>query len=229
MSKLIVAIDGPAASGKSTVSRKVAEALQCVYVDSGSLYRGMTWYAIRQGISVRDVPAVLRLLKTLPLECFAEAGAMRFRLEGVNPGVALRSKAVQEQVSAIAAIPEVRHEIVRQLRAMVRFGDLVMEGRDIGTVVFPDTPFKFYLDADPEERARRRLRDIQDRADDDNLQEVKTALLRRDAADSKRQEAPLRIAPDALVIETTALSIEGVVARILDVIHDKRESKKDSV
>lgn len=219
MSNFIVAIDGPAASGKSTVSRKVAESLQCIYVDSGSLYRGVTWQLIRQGVSTQDPAAVIRVLKALPMDFFIEAGAVRFRIDGLDPGSALRSEAVQDQVSAVAAIPEVRHELVQQLRSMTRFGNLVMEGRDIGTVVFPETPFKFYLDADPEERARRRLRDMQNLSIQTVLRQVKTALQRRDAADSVRREAPLRIASGAKVIETTRLSIEEVVAVILECIH----------
>jgi len=215
----IIAIDGPSASGKSTVSRKVAERLGYVHVDSGAIYRALTWQIIRNGLAGASPEAIIRYLPLVTMHFFAEAGAIRLTVNEVDPGPAIRSLAVQEQVSAVAAIPEVRDWVGERLRSLTAFGDLVMEGRDIGTVVFPEAAFKFYLDADPEERARRRYREQQDqpesRTDPD---EVKRALLRRDAYDQSRSTAPLAMAPGACRIETTHLTIEDVVAQILSII-----------
>lgn len=215
MSTFIIAIDGPAASGKSTVSRRVAAALHGVHVDSGSLYRGLTWKLLRDGLSCRDEQAVLKMLASLRMEFFLAAGSVRFTIDGEDPGMEIRSERVAEQVSLVAAMPGVRAWIVERLRSMRQFGSLVMEGRDIGTVVFPYTPFKFFLDADPEERARRRLGDLAGAEGTPSFSKVKTSLLRRDALDSERAAAPLARAADALVIDTTSLSIDEVVAQIV--------------
>jgi len=216
---LIIAIDGPSASGKSTVSRKVAERLGYLHVDSGAIYRALTWQIIRNGPAGALPEAIIRYLPAVTMRFFAEKGAIRFTVNEVDPGPAIRSLAVQEQVSAIAAIPEVRTWVGERLRSLTPFGNLVVEGRDIGTVVFPEAAFKFYLDADPEERARRRYREQQDqpggRTDAD---EVKRALLRRDTYDQARSTAPLAMAPGACRIETTHMTIEDVVAQILSII-----------
>lgn len=220
MSNIIIAIDGPSASGKSTVSRKVAERLGYVHVDSGAIYRALTWQIIRKGLAGASPEAIVRYLPAVTMRFFVEEGAVRLTVNEVDPGPAVRSLVVQEQVSAIAAIPEVRAWVGERLRSLTTFGDLVIEGRDIGTVVFPEADFKFYLDADLEERARRRYREqqgqLEGRMDPD---EVKHALLRRDAYDQSRSTAPLSRAPGAYRIETTHLTIEDVVAQILAIIH----------
>ncbi|MCG2661667.1 MAG: (d)CMP kinase [Kiritimatiellae bacterium] len=215
----IIAIDGPSASGKSTVSRKVAECLGYVHVDSGAIYRALTWQIIRDGLAGASPEAIARHLPSVAMRFFVEEGAVRFAINDVDPGPAIRSLAVQEQVSAVAAIPEVRSWVGEHLQSLTPFGDLVIEGRDIGTVVFPEAAFKFYLDADPEERSRRRYREQQDLAGDEmNPAEVKRALLRRDACDQSRSTAPLAMAPGAYRIETTHLTIEDVAAQILAII-----------
>ena len=212
MSKTIIAIDGPSASGKSTVSRRVAEELDFCYVDSGALYRGLTWLCLRAKPPRLNQGDILPVLEQVRTEFFLDGRAVRFTLDGMDPWPALRSEAVVEHVSAVAAIPEVRAWAVERLRGMTMFGDLVMEGRDIGSVVFPETPFKFYLDADEAERARRRLLEI-DAAD---FSLVKSSIERRDRLDSSRKAAPLRVAEGALVIDTTGLDVDGVVRKILD-------------
>ncbi len=218
MSSFIIAIDGPAASGKSTVSRNVAAVLQGVHVDSGSLYRGVTWELLKEGVSVRNEPAVTRSLTAMRMEFFLAGGSVRFTINGEDPGTEIRSEGVGEQVSVVAAMPRVRDWIVERLRSMTRFGSLVVEGRDIGTVVFPDTPFKFFLDADPEERARRRLNEMADEAGAPGFSHVKTSLLQRDARDRGRATAPLARAANAHIIDTTRLSIDEVVAVIVDTV-----------
>lgn len=216
MSPFIIALDGPAASGKSTVSRKVAALLQCVHVDSGSLYRGVAWTLMKAGADCQEEQAMLRILKALRMEFFLEGGSVRFTLDGKDPGMDIRSEAVGEQASLVAARPRVRTWIVERLRGMTRFGNLVVEGRDIGTVVFPDTPFKFFLDADPEERTRRRLGELS--GGKDAFGKVKISLLRRDALDRGRPTAPLAQAADARVIDTTRLTVDEVVALIVNAV-----------
>ncbi len=212
MSKTIIAVDGPSASGKSTVSRRVAEELDFCYVDSGALYRGLTWLCLRAKPPRLNQGDILRVLKQVQAEFFLDARAVRFTLDGFDPWPELRSEAVVEHVSVVAAIPEVRAWAVERLRGMTMFGDLVMEGRDIGSVVFPETPFKFYLDADEAERARRRL--LENAAAD--FSRVKSSIERRDRLDSSRKAAPLRVAEGAFVIDTTGLDVDGVVRIILD-------------
>ncbi|MFH1968914.1 MAG: (d)CMP kinase [Verrucomicrobiota bacterium] len=221
-----IAIDGPSASGKSTVSRKVAECLGYVHVDSGAIYRALTWQIIRDGLAGASPEAIVRHLSSVAMRFFVEKGAVRFAINDVDPGPAIRSLAIQEQVSAVAAIPEVRDWVRERLRSLTAFGDLVIEGRDIGTVVFPETTFKFYLDADPEERARRRYREQQDQPEGrTDPAEVKRALLRRDACDQSRSTAPLTMAPGAFRIETTHMTIEDVVAQILSIVRSPPEHR----
>ena len=208
----VVAIDGPAASGKSTVARRVAAALGRVYVDSGALYRGVTWMALQRGVATTDAEAVVRLAESLKPEFTVVEGAVRFRLDGEDPGDGIRTQVVNDNVSRVAAQPGVRTRVTAWLRQMADYGDLVMEGRDIGSAVFPAARWKFYLDASPEERARRRLAESRERVD---AETVSRSLHRRDAVDSGRKTAPLRVAEDAVVVDTTGKTIEQVVAEVL--------------
>ncbi|MBU1692790.1 MAG: (d)CMP kinase [Verrucomicrobia bacterium] len=210
----VVAIDGPSASGKSTVSKRVAQELKFTYVDSGSLYRGMTWKALRDGVEIGRPDQVIELMNRMKLEFYTENRVVLFTMDGEDPGQQIRSEPVRENVADIAAIPEVRVFMVDRLREMVRFGDIVMEGRDIGTVVFPESPFKYYLDADPEERARRRSLELKSMEGVDDVGKVLDSLARRDRKDSTRKTAPLQIALGARVINSTSMTIEEVVALI---------------
>ena len=212
---ITVAIDGPSASGKSTVARQAARALGFNYVDSGSLYRGLTWKCLREGVNTEDPAAVTELVERTQLDFFVEEGAVRFTLDGEDPGAQIRSMPVQERVSDVAAVPAVRTRVVQHLRETARFGSLVMEGRDIGTVVFPDSPHKFYLDADPEERARRRHQEFVQSSADTTVDNVLASLQRRDRKDSTRKTAPLQIALGAKVIDSTALQAEEVVGLVV--------------
>lgn len=225
MSKLvIVAIDGPSASGKSTVSKRVAQELEFTYVDSGSLYRGMTWKALRSGVDVRQPLAVVELMNRMKLEFFVDHRVVYFTVDGEDPGQQLRSEPVRESVSDVAAIPEVRTFMVNHLRDMAQFGEIVMEGRDIGTVVFPTTPFKFYLDASPEVRAQRRFNELAPVEGTKDVGVVMNSLARRDQKDSTRPTAPLQIALGARVIDSTAMTIDEVVASI---VADVRAAGRD--
>lgn len=211
----VIAIDGPSASGKSTVARESARALGFNYVDSGALYRGITWKCLRERVDVEDAAAVIELMGRIKLEFFVEEHAVKFLIDGEDPGAQVRSVPVQERVSDVAAIPEIRQTLVRLLRETVRFGHLVMEGRDIGTVVFPDTPFKFYLDADPEERARRRHQEMLQSASDTTVDNVLDSLRRRDRKDTTRKAAPLQIALGAHVIDSTTMEVPEVVKLVV--------------
>ena len=213
---ITVAIDGPSASGKSTVSRRVAERLGFTYVDSGAMYRGLTWKSLREGLDVTRSESVIELSRRIKLEFFLRQRVVLFSIDGEEPGDQLRSEPVRERVSDVAAIPEIRSYVVGLLRDTTRFGNLVMEGRDIGTVVFPDSPFKFYLDADPEERARRRNLEIAAKEGQSDVSKVLDSLKRRDTKDATRKTAPLQIALGAKVIDSTSLQIEDVVELIVE-------------
>ena len=217
----IVAVDGPSASGKSTVSRKTAEAIGFMYVDSGALYRGITWKCVRENVDVKDTQAVTNLLIRMTMELVLRGNAVGYLIDGEDPGQEIRGEAVRERVADIAAQQPVRVYIVEKLRQMTKFGNLVMEGRDIGTVVFPDTPFKYYLDADPEERARRRAAEIKQQEGTDDVDAVLSSLRRRDQKDSSRATAPLQIALGAKIFNSTGMTIEQVVSTI---IGDLREA-----
>ena len=213
--RVVIAIDGPAASGKSTVARRVAAELGFIYVDSGSLYRGMTWFALIKKVPLNLVDEVVELMNKAQWDFFVRDGAVGFRIDGLEPGQELRSALVADNVSAVAAIPAVRVFISERLREMVRFGSLVVEGRDIGSVVFPQTPHKFYLEATAEARAQRRQKDMAQIGEQFAVQQVQASLNKRDAQDSGRKTAPLQVAPGAEVVDTTALGIDEVVALVI--------------
>ncbi|MBP7276419.1 MAG: (d)CMP kinase, partial [Kiritimatiellae bacterium] len=205
-----IAIDGPSASGKSTVAREVARELGWIYVDSGALYRALTWHALERGVNPKDAADVVQLLQNTGWSFRVEQGALCYTIDGRDPGEAIRGGPVRENVSYIAAMPEVRAFIVDRLRETTSFGPVVMEGRDIGTVVFPRTPWKFYLDADPEVRARRRLKDIVQLEGGGDVREVSASLHRRDTLDRSRATAPLQVAADADVIDSSGMTAREV-------------------
>ncbi len=211
---MIIAVDGPSASGKSTVSRGVARQLGCRYVDSGALYRGVAWKMLHEDI--RSPEMLVQRLEHMEWSFTVEDGAVVFSIEDEYPGLQLRSGPVCEQVSVVARIPAVRSKIVSLLRGMTKYGDLVMEGRDIGSVVFPDTPYKYFLDADPTERARRRALEIELMEGQSSERDVYQALQRRDEADRARETAPLQIPLGACEIDTTAMTLDEVISFIVN-------------
>lgn len=217
MKNQVVAIDGPAASGKSTVSKKVAKELHWLYVDSGSFYRGATWKVLQEDISPTNTDGVLECMGRAHWDLFVDDdNAVRFSIDAAVPGGELRSEIVRESVSDIACIPEIRQLIGELLRSTADIGSLVMEGRDISSVVFPDASWKFYLDADPVERARRRQKDLVKAQEKTEMEKVLESLQRRDKKDSTRKAAPLQIALGAQVIDTTAMNIDEVVQFIVE-------------
>lgn len=215
MRNRLVAIDGPAASGKSSTAAAVAEQLGLVHVDSGSLYRAVTWIAVRDGLD--DATAICAAADAAGLELVPEAHRLALRASGRQVESAIRSPAVTAAVSRVSAMPLVRDWVNHHLRAAVAAaGGGVMDGRDIGTVVFPDALLKVFLTATPEARARRRL--LQDGLDPEPAEVAREAarLAERDQLDSARVAAPLRQAPDALLLDTSALDFPTQVRRIVD-------------
>jgi len=226
---VIIAVDGPSASGKSTVARLVADALGYLHVDTGSMYRAFTWKVLQEGVDPHDAAAVLDLMQHVHYECdFVDDPAgpsrLRNRFDGADPGPVIRGPNVESVVSVIAAMPEVRTWLVQTQRGLARFGNLVIEGRDIGTVVFPETPHKFYLDADPEVRACRRavdLADLSPLASHPEPQKVGQAMAERDRQDSTRTVAPLKVAEDAMRIDTSAHIAQDVADLVLKQIRSR--------
>lgn len=212
----VIAIDGPSGAGKSTVARALGRLLGFLYVDSGALYRIATWQALRQGVDTSDETALARFVSGLKVDFEQFDGSVAYRVAGDAPGDAIRSPEINRHVSPVSKVPEVRSRVTAWLRSMRSLGDLVVEGRDIGSVVFPDTPARFYLDADPAERARRRHLEELGKGLDQGKDAVLASLLNRDRIDSSRSTAPLRIADGAVVIDSTTLGIDAVIAAILD-------------
>jgi len=215
MPNKVIAIDGPSASGKSTVARKVAAGLGYQYVDSGALYRGIAWKAAELGCNPAKPEEIIAAMERMDVRFFVESGAVRYRIDGYEPRAEIRTERVSGLVSFAAAIPEVRAKVTQWLRNMAGLGKLVMEGRDIGTVVFPEADAKVYLDASPEERARRRHAELKPAGETADVNRVMDSLKNRDQRDAGRKTAPLKLADDAQVIDTTGLSIDQVVENIL--------------
>ncbi|MEE9616642.1 MAG: (d)CMP kinase [Anaerolineae bacterium] len=213
-----IAIDGPAASGKSTVAELLAHRLGYLYFDTGVMYRAVTWAALLRGIPIEDEPAVTLLAEQLRIDVTpptADDGRQYTVLaDGVDVTWAIRMPEVDANVSPVSAYPGVRRALVAQQRRVAAGGRVVMVGRDIGTVVLPDADFKLYLDASVEERARRRWREVRARGEEADYEGVLVSMRRRDRIDSNREVAPLCVAEDAAVVDTTDLSIEEVLAEV---------------
>ena len=200
----VIAIDGPAASGKSCVARTLAKRIGFIYVNSGAMYRAVTWYVLQKGIASNDNHTVIKLLDTMKIECGLSNNESNIRIDGQDPEPFLNDEAINRNVSNIASIREIREVLVTKQREYVASSDLVMEGRDIGSVVFPHTPYKFYIDASVEVRAQRRAK-----------QGLHDEVAARDKRDSTRRASPLIIAEDAHVIDSSNLTIDGVVGEII--------------
>ena len=200
----VVAIDGPAASGKSSVARKLARRLGFIYVNSGALYRAITWYLLEKGINAEDSDRIAQALESAGITGCIQDCESRILVDNVDLVEHLRDDRVNESVSRVSKLPLVRQIVGQKLHERARNHDLVVEGRDIGSVVFPETPYKFYVDASPEVRLRRRA-----------AQGERDEITMRDHADFSRSVSPLIIAKDARVIDTSHLTIEGVVNEIV--------------
>ena len=221
MGELLVAIDGPAGSGKSSVARAVAERLGLINLNTGATYRAVALVALRDGVDLEDGAA----LAAVGGEVDLTAEGVLYRGEPI-PEDALRTPEVAAAASKVSAHPELREVLVERQRAAARraraSGGAVVEGRDIGTVVLPEAELKVFLSASPEERARRRALQTGREAE---LERIHKAMQKRDKQDSEREVSPLRSAPDAVVLDTTGLSLEGVVSRVVELAGERRERR----
>jgi cytidylate kinase len=200
----VIALDGTAASGKSTFARALARQLGFVYVNTGAMYRGVTWYLLENAVPLSDESIVGRTVRGVRLETRLHDGELVFTIAGVDPLPHVREPRVNQAVSVVSRVGAVRDLLVAEQQSLATQAPLVMEGRDIGTVVFPHTPYKFFLDADPRVRAERR-----------QLQGEADAILQRDVLDSQRANSPLACAPDALRLDSGTASVEQLVAAAL--------------
>jgi cytidylate kinase len=199
----VIAIDGPAASGKSSVARELARRLCFIYVNSGAFYRAITWYLLEKGIDVEDSNRIAQTLESADITCCIQDSESRILIDNADPADHLRDDRVNESVSRVSRLPLIRQIVGQQLHERARSDDLVVEGRDIGSVVFPETHYKFYVDASPEVRLQRRA-----------AQGERDEIALRDHSDFSRSVSPLVIAEDAHVIDTSHLTIDGVVNEI---------------
>jgi cytidylate kinase len=206
----VIAIDGPAASGKSSVARELARQLGFVYVNSGAMYRAVTWYVLSKHVDLADAAGIARLVDSARIECDLAGNEARVFIDKENPAEFLRDDRVNRGVSLVSSVPRVREILVERMRSYANEHDLVMEGRDIGSVVFPNTPYKFYIDASPEVRLRRRAAEGQ-----------QDEIAARDRADSSRRASPLIIASDAHVVDSSNMSIQEVVDEIIRQLNAK--------
>ena len=210
---MTVAIDGPAGSGKSTVARRLAEKLNCLYLDSGAMYRTVTLQSIRTGVDPTNIPELVRLVKSCNID-FAENGKIAL-LDGEDVSDAIRTPEINKVVSDISKISELRQEIVKQQRRIGADISIVAEGRDVTTVVFPNADYKYYLTASVEARARRRFAELKAKGIDSTLNGIQEEIWTRDTKDRSREHSPLRTAEDAIVVDTTDMTIDQVVNFVL--------------
>ncbi|EZP75937.1 cytidylate kinase [Parageobacillus genomosp. 1] len=219
--RINIAIDGPAAAGKSTVAKMIAKRLSYIYIDTGAMYRALTYRALQQGIDLGDEQALISLLKDTYIELRPSHEGQLVLVNGEDVTNVIRSKEVTNAVSLVAKHRLVREEMVARQRALAQNGGVVMDGRDIGTHVLPNAEVKVFLKASVEERARRRHKENIARGFPSDLETLKKEIARRDQLDSEREVAPLKKAEDAIEIDTTSLSIEEVVGRIMEIVNER--------
>ncbi len=218
----VIAIDGPSGAGKSSVSRIVGERLGFLHVDSGALYRIMTWQCLESGVDTADAEAIAAFAPRVEVECRAERGAIAYYVKGEAPGNRIRMPEINAHASQVATVKAVRDRITALLRGLTAYGDLVVEGRDITTAVFPDSPARFFLTASAEARARRRQKEeVEKGIANEDAETVKASLLARDAIDSTRKYAPLRKADGVIEIDSSDLTLEQVVETVLNALPEE--------
>ena len=217
----VIAIDGPSGSGKSTVARRVATALQLRYLDTGAIYRALTWVVLDRGIDPEDVNGVLAVAEVAQIRVSTDPQAQAVSVDGRDVAAEIRGSLVTGAVSAVSAIPQVRERLVALQRAIIGDGGIVVEGRDIGTVVAPDSTLKIFLTASAETRAARRSADAEMSVDHRDISSVQADLTRRDTLDSTRAVSPLAMSPDAVQLDSTTMNEDAVVARVLDLVAER--------
>jgi cytidylate kinase len=219
MKKPVIAIDGPAGAGKSTLARGLAKALKLTYIDTGAMYRSVAWKALRMGADLDDPKALARLAGKLDIGFRPCRGGQKVFADGVDVTKAIRSPESTQGASVVAVVPGVRKAMVRRQRMMGRDGGVVMEGRDIGTVVFPKADVKFFVDASVEERARRRFSEMKGAGVD--LTSVQNSIRRRDRRDRGRKDSPLRPAKDAILLDNTGLTKTQSLRRVMSLLKER--------
>ncbi len=228
-----IAIDGPAASGKSTIGELLARRLGYLYFDTGVMYRAVTWAALKRGIPIEDEAAITALAERLRIgvvpPTVSDGRQYTVLADGEDVTWAIRTPEVDANVSPVAAYPGVREALVRQQRQIAQQGPVVMVGRDIGTVVLPDADLKVYLDAGVEERARRRWREVRERGEAAEYEPILAAMRRRDEIDSHRAASPLRPAADAVVVDTTDMTIAEVLATVKRICDERCGRRRRAV
>jgi len=225
--RIVVAIDGPAGSGKSTVAKRVAAKLGCTYIDTGAMYRAVALLAERAGVDLSSESRLEAIAREAKIEL--PAGGTRVMLNGEDVTEAIRTPRISEAASKISAVPAVRRVLVEKQRAMASETSVVMEGRDIGTVVFPNADIKIFLDASSEIRKQRRLLEQAAKGDPVSPEEIAREIEERDLRDRTRADSPLLQAPDAMYIDTSDLSLDEVEERILKLIRDRTSNGKETL
>ena len=215
---MVIAIDGPAGSGKSTTAKNVAEKLGFIHINTGAMYRGISLKCIQEDVNMEDAAQLNHLLTHTKFE-FAAEGESALLMDGVDISAEITSVEVTDFVSQVSAISQVREKLVQYQRKMAEGLNVVLEGRDIGTVVFPNADHKFFLVADIHERARRRKKEMEAKGEVVSLEELTAEMLERDRKDSTRKHSPLKKAEDAVEIDTTGISIEEQVNRIVEIVN----------
>ena len=213
--RAIITIDGPAGAGKTTIAKMVSRRLGYDYIDTGAMYRAIGWKTIREKIDLKAKRDVIRMVRNTRVELKKKAGTIRVLLDGKDVTNKIRSKRSAEAASILGTMPEVREQLVKIQKRVGSSGGIVVEGRDIGTVVFPQANYKFYLDASIKERALRKYRELRARGQREKLAQLEEAIRSRDERDRNRRVAPLKIPPDALLIDSTHMSRKEVVDFIL--------------
>jgi len=215
---MIIAIDGPSGSGKSTLGRLLARELNLLYLDTGSMYRAVALAVIEAQLDPHDADAIVALAEDLDVDLQGDPDSLKVLLHGRDVSEAIRSEAVTAMASVVSTISGVRRAMVTRQRELGKRG-AVLNGRDIGTVVFPDADFKFFLTAGPEERAERRFKEDVTKDASVSLEQTLAEMIERDRRDSTRADSPLKAADDAIVIDSSGLSIQQVLARMIDYVH----------
>lgn len=216
-----IAIDGPAAAGKSTVAKIIAKKLNYLYVDTGAMYRALTYKVLEQGTDPSDESAVLEILLKTEIELQNDVSGQRVLLDGKDVTEEIRHQPVSANVSYIARLPLVRKELLRQQQELAKNANVVMDGRDIGTHVLPDAEVKIFLVASVDERAKRRHEENISKGIPSDLEQLKMEIQKRDELDSNRETAPLVKAEDAIEVDTTTLTVEDVVEKILSIVKEQ--------
>lgn len=214
----VIAIDGPAGAGKSTVARMLARRLGYLYIDTGSMYRAVAWKALQRGVSLEDAEQLISLAEQTEIRLVRDGDALRVYCDGQDVTDLIREPTVSQCVSQVAAVPGVRKRLVALQRKMASQGGVVMDGRDIGTYVLPDAPHKFYLTASLDQRTARRQKELLAKGFQVDFDRLRSEIAERDRQDKEREVAPLVQAKDAVLIDTTGLCPEQVVVKILHIL-----------